>query len=129
MVYILKYNKNVNYINKSVSLVIYQSFNSFSSFLKILYNADDAKRSILRFRSLLKVILKVSVPLSELTPIHTRPTGFSAEPPPGPAMPEVATEKSVPVSFLTPSAIAPTHSLLTAPNSSIISALRVFVML
>ena len=57
MVYNVKCNKNVNYINKNVLLSNYQSFNSFSSFLNILYKADDAKRSILRFLSLLKVSL------------------------------------------------------------------------
>lgn len=47
--------------------------------------------------------------------IQTVPTGFSGVPPPGPAIPVVATEKSVSSLSNTPAAIASAHSLLTAP--------------
>ena len=52
--------------------------------------------------------------------IHTVPTGFSSDPPPGPAIPEVAIDQSEPNNRFAPSAIAITHSSLTAPNLSII---------
>lgn len=56
------------------------------------------------------------------TAIHTVPTGFSGVPPSGPAIPVVAKEKSLPVRFRTPVAIASAHSRLTAPWVSIIFA-------
>ena len=50
--------------------------------------------------------------------IHTVPTGFSAVPPPGPAMPDVAMAQSVCSNAATPSAICLTTGSLTAPSLS-----------
>jgi len=48
----------------------------------------------------------------------TVPTGFSGVPPPGPAMPVIATAVSTPVARNTPSSIARATGSLTAPYSS-----------
>ena len=56
-----------------------------------------------------------------LAAIHTVPTGFSTVPPPGPAIPDVATAQSAPVSTETPCTICITTCSLTAPYLSRVS--------
>ncbi len=50
--------------------------------------------------------------------MHTVPTGFSAVPPPGPAIPVVATARSTPLASRRPDAIARATGSLTAPCAS-----------
>ena len=50
------------------------------------------------------------------------PTGFCGVPPPGPAMPVMATQTSAPVRSRTPSAIATATGSLTAPCASMSDA-------
>ena len=62
--------------------------------------------------------VRVSPALSA-TPNHTRPTGFSAEPPPGPAMPVMATASPARGEEASaPSAMAAAVSMETAPWES-----------
>ncbi len=61
-------------------------------------------------------------PAASATQTHTVPTGFSSEPPPGPATPVIATPIDVPSARRTPSAIASATSWETAPTRSISSA-------
>ncbi len=63
----------------------------------------------------------VSPDLAFETANHTVPTGFSAEPPPGPATPVTETAISAPRRRRAPSAIAQAHASLTAPFVSRIS--------
>ena len=49
-------------------------------------------------------------------PIQTVPTGFSRDPPPGPAIPVVLTAIDAPVLARVPSAIAFATASLTAPS-------------
>ncbi len=55
------------------------------------------------------------VRLPSETATNTVPTGFWSVPPEGPAIPVVDTPMSVPLAFLTPSAMRTATSLLTAP--------------
>ena len=54
--------------------------------------------------------------------MNTVPTGFSAVPPSGPAMPLTAMPQVAPVRARTPSAISSTVGSLTAPCDSSVSA-------
>lgn len=92
MINIIKCNNFVLLTNINVTFINYQEFKSETMNLRRKSKAEAEKRSILRILSFLKTFEQVFVHFSELTPIHTRPTGFSSVPPPGPAMPVVATE-------------------------------------
>ena len=84
-------------------------------------SAEAEKRSIFRFLSALYWNLLEQVPAGPETPTQTVPAG-SRSSPYASAQPVVATEKVLPVSFLTPSAIASATALLTMPLFSIVSA-------
>ena len=93
------------------------------SYLLIICNlsrfiAARENRVILAILSVLKICFSVIVPESDDTAIHTIPTGLSALPPEGPAMPVVAKPRSVLKSFLAPSAIPAATLLLTAPSEA-----------
>ena len=81
----------------------------------------DRSRTSLRSPGSRNVRTCVGLPLSA-TPKHTVPTGFSAEPPPGPAIPVIPTAVSAPKRASAPSAIARATGSDTAPWSSISAA-------
>ena len=60
-------------------------------------------------------LLRAGSARADDTPNHTKPTGFSALPPPGPAMPVTETAKSTFSRRRAPSAISPATSDDTAP--------------
>ena len=69
-----------------------------------------------------KCSVDVTQPNLSATPKQTVPTGFSAVPPPGPAIPVTDTAMSAPVTRRAPSAIMAAHSSETAPCFWITSA-------
>jgi hypothetical protein len=60
--------------------------------LRSIFNAASEKRLILMSLSFPKVYFSDMTPFSVATAIQTVPTGFSSDPPSGPAIPEVATD-------------------------------------
>jgi len=70
-----------------------------------------------------KVSRRVSIPSSPCAnAIHTVPTGFSSDPPSGPATPVVEIARSVPSRLRAPRAIATATSSLTAPTRASVSS-------
>lgn len=73
-------------------------------------------------RSPLSTRLFTVVPPGCATAQYTRPTGFSGEPPVGPAIPVIASASSTSHARRTPSAIAAATSELTAPCARSVSS-------
>ena len=104
-------------------LYYYNNFCCISSLSR--FRALDAKRCILTSR--LAEALFMHFDATSISPekglrcaaaTQQVPTGFSSLPPPGPAMPVVATLQSVSSKMATPRAMASAHSRLTAPCCS-----------
>src|SRR6185503_2607573 len=65
---------------------------------------------------------RTSTPAGDATPTKTVPTGFSGDPPSGPAMPVMATPQAVPPMRQAPRAMASATGALTAPCARMRSA-------
>src|SRR5450830_60985 len=82
------------------------------------WSAATAAKRRTWFRSPLKRSSCSICPSGPAAQKKTRPTGFSAVPPPGPAMPVIPTATSTPSTLLAPSASSSAHSAETAPRSA-----------
>ena len=89
---------------------------------KSLLSAKSTACRLTDARSPAKCLNSVMTLSPAAKPNQTEPTGFSAVPPVGPAMPETDTATSAPAAFLAPAAISLTVSRLTAPCLSRVSA-------
>ncbi len=96
------------------NIVLNYSYPLIICFLSRLRAANE-NRVIFVSLSVSERLLFSNDPFSEATAIHIVPTGFLSVPPPGPAIPDVATEKSVLNQSPAPSAILFTTFSLTAP--------------
>ena len=80
---------------------------------KLGVNQDDRNVSVEVLEMPVRKLFR-TIP-AKAKPNQTEPTGFSAVPPVGPAMPETDTARSAPAAFFAPAAISITVSRLTAP--------------